>query len=140
MRNKHIPKVSGKQERDYAGSSKSGTRSNAQMEFNTSTQEVSIVQFPINERLVSHMNHTIENAMTDPPLLGNIGMQYRCQETSFWCLVGISGVHIQVHQEYGTGVFAFRWLARFRFWNSEANTPSMIIFQNPIFFSDTYTS
>lgn len=110
--NKHIPNISGKQERYYAGSSKSGTRSSAQMEFSTSTQEVSIVQFPINEHLISHINYTIENAMTDSPLLGNIGMQYRCEEASFGGLVGVSGVHIQVHQEYSTGVNAFRRLER----------------------------
>ena len=58
------------------------------------------------------MHYTIENAVTDSSLLGNIGMQHGREEPSLRRLVRVGGVHIQVHQEHGASVRAFRWLTR----------------------------
>src|SRR5271154_2986769 len=48
----------------------------------------------------NRMCYTIENTVTDSPLLRNIGVEHRCEEPSLRCLVRVSRVHVHVHQEY----------------------------------------
>jgi hypothetical protein len=57
----------------YAGSTLSGAKSSAQMQFKTMTIVVSLVQLPVLAS-PSTAGFTIKDTVTDTPLPGDIGM------------------------------------------------------------------